>query len=140
MIAFLRHIFLDDFWLKLFSMGLAVLIWLLVTFASQKEGNTMEKVFTSVPVKLVSSSIDVRNFQASPSHVDVTVKGDAKTIENMQESDIHARVELTGLEAGHLLSKPVEVAAPAGVTLLFTAPREVEINWQPNALKENKTE
>jgi hypothetical protein len=53
MIAFLRHIFLDDFWLKLFSMGLAVLIWLLVTFASQKEGNTIEKVFTSVPVKLV---------------------------------------------------------------------------------------
>ncbi len=30
MIAFLRHLFFEDFWLKLFSLVLAVLIWLTV--------------------------------------------------------------------------------------------------------------
>jgi YbbR domain-containing protein len=139
MIAFLRHIFLDDFWLKLFSMALAILIWLLVTFASQKEGNIKERVFTSVPVKLMSGSIDTRGFSASPGHIEVTVKGNAKTIDNMEAGDIHARVELNGVEAAHA-SKPVEVAAPAGVTLLHTAPLEVEINRLSNAAKENKAE
>jgi YbbR domain-containing protein len=140
MIAFLRHIFLDDFWLKLFSTALAVLIWLLVTFASQKEGNVKERVFTSVPVKLVSGSMDVRSFQVYPDRVDVRMKGNAKMIDNLQDSDIHARVDLTGVEAAHFLRKPVEVAAPAGVTLLDTAPQEVQINRGLNVLKETKTE
>src|SRR5207247_4930031 len=107
MIGFLRHIFLDDFWLKLFSMALALLIWLLVTFASKKEGNTVERVFTSVPVKLLSESADVRSFQVDPKQVEVTVKGDARTIENLPETAIHATVDLTGLEAANSLRKPV---------------------------------
>ncbi len=40
MIEFLRNLILEDFWLKLFSLALAVLIWLTVTFASQKEVGT----------------------------------------------------------------------------------------------------
>ena len=40
MINFLRHLFLDDFLLKLFSMLLAIVVWLIVTFASQKEVGT----------------------------------------------------------------------------------------------------
>ena len=35
MIAFLRNLLLEDFWLKLFSLALAVLIWFTVTFVSQ---------------------------------------------------------------------------------------------------------
>src|SRR5439155_25573548 len=37
MIPFLRHLFLHDLSLKLFSLALAVLIWLTVTFAIRKE-------------------------------------------------------------------------------------------------------
>ena len=33
MIAFLRHLLLEDLWLKLFSLALAVLTWIAITFA-----------------------------------------------------------------------------------------------------------
>ena len=51
MIAFLRNLFFEDFWLKLFSLALAVLIWLTVTFASQKGGvrPTTAAVFSQSP-------------------------------------------------------------------------------------------
>ena len=140
MIAFLRHLFLDDIWLKLFSLALAVGIWLVVTFASQKEGNTKERVFSAVPVRVVSTSADVRSFQAKPDRVEITVKGDAKTIENLQENDIHARVDLTGVEAARFLRRPVEVAAPVGVTCLGAAPREIEVNRGSNVLNGSKSE
>jgi len=78
MIALLRHLFLDDFWLKLFSFVLAVLTWLTVSFAIQKEVTpipnlTLEKngrrPFPRLPVAVLSSAADVRNFKVEPSEV-----------------------------------------------------------------------
>ncbi len=128
MIAFFRHLLLDDFWLKLFSTALAVLIWLTVTFANQKEGAFKERVFTGVPVKLVSASADVRNFQAIPDRVELIVRGDARIIDNLEENELRARVDLTGMEASRFLRKSVEVATPPGVTCLHASPQEVEIS------------
>ena len=128
MIAFLRHLFFDDFWLKLFSMALAVLIWLTVTFASQKEGVTKERVFSAVPVQVVSTSADVRSFQANPDRVEVTVRGDAKSLDSLQAENLRVRVDLTGLEAASKLRKTVEVSAPAGITCLKAAPQEVDVS------------
>ena len=36
MMAFLRKLLFEDIWLKLFSLVLAVLIWLTVSFASHR--------------------------------------------------------------------------------------------------------
>jgi YbbR domain-containing protein len=140
MIAFLRHIFLDDFWLKLFSTALAVLIWLIVTFASQKEGNSRERVFEAIPVQVVSGSADARGFTAVPDRIEVTVRGDAKTINSLQESDLRVRVDLTGMEAARVMRKTVDVAAPAGVTCLKAAPQEVQVSRGVNVLNEAKPE
>ena len=140
MIAFLRHIFVDDFWLKLFSTALAVLIWLIVTFASQKEGNARERVFEGIPVQVVSGSADVRGFNAIPDRIEVTVRGDARTINNLQDSDVRVRVDLTGMEAARALRKTVDVAAPAGVTCLKAAPQEVEVSRGVKVLNEVKPE
>ena len=37
MIAFLRNIFLEDFWLKLFSLALAVMIWLYIETGDEQK-------------------------------------------------------------------------------------------------------
>jgi len=76
LIKFFHHIFFDDFWLKLFSMALALLIWLVVSFASEKE-KVKERVFAAVPVQVVSTASDVRSFQAIPERIEVTVRGRA---------------------------------------------------------------
>jgi|SRR4051812_35234531 hypothetical protein len=139
MIRFVRHIFFDDFWLKLFSLALALLIWLVVSFASEKEG-IKERVFAAVPVQIVSTASDVRSFQPVPERVEVTVKGEGKVIDNLQQKDVRARVDLTGMEAARNQRQPVEVAVPDGVTFVRAAPREVQVTSGLKLLDETKPE
>jgi YbbR domain-containing protein len=132
MIAFLRNLLLEDFWLKLFSLALAALIWFTVTFVSQKEVRTDTRVFLSLPVSVVSSADDVRNFKVNPDEVEVTVQGDVEILQNLQSKDIRAMVDLTGVAAAHELRKRVGVSVPAGVTFLHVAPEEVQVIFPPD--------
>ena len=132
MITFLRHLFLEDFLLKLFSLALAVVVWLIVTFASHKQAWTAPRVFYNIPVTVLSSVEDVRNFKASPNEVIVTVEGDAKILQNLQSKDVRAMVDLTGVVAARDLRKRIEVSVPAGVTCLSVAPEEVQVNFPPD--------
>jgi len=131
MIAFLRNLIFEDFWLKLFSLALAVLIWLTVTFASQKEVWTDKRVFSSIPVTVFSSADDMHAFKVSPTEVAVTVQGDPGLMQNLQSRDIRALVDLTGVKVGGDLLRPVDVAVPAGVTFLQVTPDEVQVIFPP---------
>jgi YbbR domain-containing protein len=139
MIKFLRHIFIEDLLLKLFSLFLALLFWLTVSFAiQQKEAspapaltlNPEVRTFFNLPVVVMSSASDVRNFKVSPSAVEVTVRGDAKIVANLQSKDIRPIVDLTGIEAGRAL-KRIEVSTPAGVTHVRVLPEEVQVIVPP---------
>ena len=132
MIAFLRNLVLEDIWLKLFSLALAVLIWVTVTFASQKEAGTTPRVFFNLPVTVVSSTEDVRDFKVSPNEVIVTVQGDANTVQNLQSKDIRAIVDLSGVAVARDLRKRVEAAVPAGVTCMRIVPEEVQVIFPPD--------
>ena len=132
MIKFLRHLFLDDFLLKLFSLGLAVVVWLIVTFASHKEVGTTPRVFYGLPVTALSAAEDVRNFKVIPNQVIVTVQGDAKAVQNLQSQDIRATVDLTGVAVARDLHKRVEVSVPAGVACMRVAPEEVQVIFPPD--------
>jgi hypothetical protein len=133
MIAFLRNLILEDFWLKLFSLALAVLIWLTVTFASQKDALTDQRVLSKVlPVTILGSAEDVHNFRVSPREVAVMVQGNPKTLQNLQNNDIRAIVDLTGVGAARDLRKRIEVAVPAGITPLRVIPEEVRVIFPPD--------
>jgi YbbR domain-containing protein len=132
MIKFLRHLFLDEFLLKLFSLLLAVVVWLIVTFASQKEAGMTPRVFSNLPIRVLSSAEDVRGFKVSPSEVEVTVQGNANTLQNLTGKDIQAVVDLTGVATARDLHKRVEVWVPAGVALIRVAPKEVQVIFPPD--------
>jgi YbbR domain-containing protein len=142
MIAFLRNLVLDDFWLKLFSFVLAVLTWFTVrSMATQKEGLAMSThpnapvrqiQISNLPVVILSSAEDVRSFHVSPSAVEVTVQGDAKTLSTLQSKDIRVLVDLTGIGDAHDLRKRIEVSTPAGVTYVKVDPEEVQVIFPPN--------
>jgi len=131
MIAVLRNLVFEDFWLKLFSLVLAVLIWLTVTFASQREVGSETRVFSNLPVALLTSAGDVHDFKVSPQEVDITVRADPKTLQSLQRKDVQAVVDLTGVAAARDLRKRVEVAVPAGVAYLRVAPEEVRVIFPP---------
>jgi hypothetical protein len=139
MIQFLRHLIIDDFLLKLFSLVLALLFWITVSFAiRQKEvlpipplASTDEvRTFVNMSLVVLSSAADVRNFKVSPNQVEVTVQGAARALQNLQSKDIRAIVDLTGFEPTHP-RKRVEVSIPAGVTFVGVRPEEVQVILPP---------
>ena len=85
MISFLRNLVLKDFWLKLFSLMLAVLLWLAVKVASRKDTGIDQRVSSKMlPVAILALAEDVHNFRVSPSEVEVTLQGNPKTLQNLQ--------------------------------------------------------
>jgi YbbR domain-containing protein len=136
MITFLRDLIFSDFWLKLFSFGLAVLIWFTINMAVQKEVSpaapltlapTEQRVIPNLPVIIMSSAEDVRSFRVNPKEVEVTVQGDLKILNQLQNKDIRVLVDLSGIGAAHDLRKRIEVSTPAGVTHVRVEPEEVQV-------------
>jgi YbbR domain-containing protein len=134
MINFLRNLLLRDLWLKLFSLALAVLIWLTVTFAQSGGGQNFfanhavpEQTYYNIPVLVMSSAADVRSFKVNPSTVAVTVQGEEKLLQRLQSRDIRALVDLTGIESARGLRKRIEVTTPPGITFVQVVPNEVEV-------------
>jgi len=140
MISFLRQLVFEDFWLKLFSLVLAILIWVTISLAIKKEVSpvptpgqpTVEKTFFNLPVVILSSAEDVRNFKVNPKEVEVTVQGEAKLLQSLSSKDIRVMVDLTGIEAGHVRRR-VQVSTPAGVTHVHVSPQEVEVIFPSKA-------
>jgi YbbR domain-containing protein len=140
MIAFLRRIFLKDFWLKLFAFALAVLIWLTVNIAITKESSggpvlsltpTEQKTFSGLPVVVLSSAEDVRVVRVNPKEVDVTVQGDPKLFKNLVGRDIRVMLDLTDIPAAHDMRVRVKVTVPADLSVFAVSPEEVQVAFPP---------
>src|SRR5436190_10571685 len=134
MIAFLRHLIFHDLLLKLFSLALAILIWLTISFAIRKEApsvvsfvpHSFPRASFVLPVMVLTSADSPRDLKVDPKEVEVTVEGDPKLIRALQKNDLRAIVDLSGIEAAHDLVKRIEISKPAGVTEISVVPQEVK--------------
>ena len=145
MITILQNIFFRDFWLKLFSLMLAVLIWLTVwLFAIRKDvspatalsnAQLEDRTFYNIPVLVMSAAADVRDFKVSPSEVTIKVRGEAKKMRELenklrddpQAREIRALVDLTGIEPVQGMRKKIAVTTPPDITFESAEPDQVEI-------------
>ncbi len=140
MMKFLRHVFFDDFMLKLFSFVLAVLFWLTVSFAIQQNevpssvsGLSLTsdmRMIVHLPLAPMSPS-EARKIKLVPSEVDVTVQGDARLIQNLQSRDVRAVVDLAGVDRSS--TNRVLVTIPAGLTFVRVVPAEVQVVVPPRS-------
>jgi hypothetical protein len=149
MITRLHDLLFRDFWLKLFSLALAVLIWITVwLFAIRKDlpptvalngARTEELTFFNIPVYVVSAAADVRDTRVSPSEVEVKVRSEPRKLQELarkmhedpQAKDIRALVDLTGIESARGLRKRIQVTTPADITFVQVIPDEVEVVVPP---------
>jgi len=139
MINILRNLIFRDFWLKLFSLVLALGVWKVVSKAVEDNlppsavtsPMKLEKVFSGVKVLVVSAAGDVRNFRVHPEVVEVTVRGESQFLEGLKAADIRAIVDLTDIEATRGLTKRIEVSTPPGVTYTKISPEEVSVVVPP---------
>ena len=139
MIALVRQFLFKDFGLKLFSFGLALMIWFTVFKVASKNElasglsltPTENRVYSNLPVVILSSAEDVRSVKVNPKEVEVTVAGEAKILRLLKAQDIRVLVDLTGIGAAHDLRKRIEVSTPAGVTYVRAEPDEVQVIFPP---------
>jgi len=122
---------------KLFSLFLAVSIWLTVhkiyeeprAAAAPLIGDTV--TFGSLPVLVVSAASDVRDFRVAPGTVTVKVSGLPDVLAVLQANQIRAVVDLTDIEAAKELRRRVDVSTPPGVTLVSVDPPRVGVIVPP---------
>ena len=136
MIVFARNLVVKDFWLKLFSLALAILIWLTVRFISSGEtttspwlallGRAPDENVVTIPVHIPARN--GQSFSANPPEVQVTLRGDPTIIKNLRKQDVRAEVDSTGIESANGMLCPVEIILPQGVAYSHLAPEEVEVH------------
>jgi YbbR domain-containing protein len=137
----LRDVIIRNFWLKLFSVALAVLIWATVSVAIRNESQDLNPLVNQpsrvvvVPVLVMSAAADVRECRVRPENVEVTVRGEKKLLDALQEKDVHAIVDLTDVEFTPTMSKRIEVTTPPGVVYTRVSPDSVQVVVPPPKAK-----
>lgn len=133
----MRDWFTKDIGWKIFSVILALVIWLTVHKIYEEPGaataRARENTYGELPVLVVSASSDVHDFHVMPATVSVTVSGSPEAMSTLQANEIRATVDLT---AGKSLQRKVEVSTPPNVTLVSVEPSHVNVILPP---PKNKT-
>lgn len=129
----MREFFLKDLSWKLFSLLLALAIWVTVhkiqTGSSVSAGtsNDSQVTYSDLPVLPVAASSDVHLYRIVPPTVKVTVTGSPAAIAVLQANRIRATVDLTGFAPESDLKCNVDISVPAGITVVSVDPQRVGV-------------
>jgi YbbR domain-containing protein len=144
MILLIRNLLFRDFWLKVFSLVLAILIWLTVwLFFIRKDVpppgvlssvRLENRTFANLPVLVIAPATEPRGFQVNPRAVTVTIRGEPLKLQALEQKlqadpqarELRALVDLTGSEPARSRRKIV-VTTPADMTCERVEPEEVEV-------------
>ena len=123
---------------KLFSLILAVGLWITIhnlretPEAAVSPFATVSTItFTNLPVLAVSTSADVHSAQIVPNTITVKVSGPSDVMAVLQANNLHATVNLTGIEVVRGLHLSVDVSAPLEVALDTIDPPKVSVTLSP---------
>jgi YbbR domain-containing protein len=125
----MRDLFTKDLGWKLFSLLLAMALWLIANRILHETNTPAPETITydNLPVILVGSSLDTRPFHLATTTVRVTVTGPAANMRMLQAAQIHATASLTGMGTERDLSLPVEVSAPSKIAVVNIEPDRVKV-------------
>jgi hypothetical protein len=137
MIPFLQELVLKDFWLKLFSLALAALIWFTVNIAIKNDispvaslslAPTEQQILRDLPISVLTPAQESRGFTVTPRTADVTVQGDALNLKNLRKQDVRVLVDLSDGSTVHDSRRRVEVSTPSGIAHVKVDPEDVQVN------------
>ena len=127
-----RDIILHDFWLKSFSLVLAIMVWLAVHANIRTESGAQnpfrlpEQDKFPHPIVLMTDPKDQQAYMVEPAYVTVKVNADADVLKKLNPNDIQVSVDLrhaTNFPGAF----PVDVKLPRNVSLQTYYPSHVHI-------------
>jgi YbbR domain-containing protein len=120
------------FGLKVLALGLAVLLWMVVS------GETTVERGLSVPLELQEFPSGLELQTKPPSTVDVRVRGGSGTLSRVAPVDIVAVLDLHGATAGQRLFHltPDQLRVPFGVEIVQITPTTVALVFERSASKQ----
>ena len=121
-----------NFWLKLLSVGLALLLWMVVS------GEETVERGLRVPLELTQVPAGLELLGDVPATVDVRVRGASGTLSRVASGDVVAVLDLRTAQAGRRLFPltPDQVRVPFGVEIVQVMPSAVTMAFEPSASRE----
>lgn len=132
-----RDAILQNFWLKLFSLVLATMIWFAI-FSAQKsprwdwqrfDYTTVE--LKHVPVTVMKSARDLRSFRIEPATVDITLQGPRSKAPVLTPADLEVFINLSEATDTVGPTKNILVHAPPDFTVVKVSPAKAHISPAP---------
>jgi YbbR domain-containing protein len=120
------------FGLKLLSLGLALMLWMVVA------GEETVERGLRIPLELQQFPPGLELHDDAPSTVDVRVRGASGALSRVSPGDIVAVLDLRGARAGRRLFHltPEQVHAPFGVQVVQVTPPTVAMVFEPAAARQ----
>ncbi len=127
----LRYLILHNFWWKLFSFGLAIMIWMTIHYSIHNPAlNPAEQRTIRLPISAIKLADDGRMYKISPDEAEVVVAGEEALLRNLDKASIKLYIDLTDVH-----SMPTNVIlhanVPADVTLVQINPVAVSVEQIP---------
>jgi YbbR domain-containing protein len=121
-----------NFWLKLLSVGLALLLWMVVS------GEETVERGLRVPLELTQVPAGLELLGEVPATVDVRVRGASGTLSRVATGDVVAVLDLHAVQAGRRLFPltPDQVRVPFGVAIVQVMPSAVTMAFEQSASRE----
>lgn len=121
-----------NLWLKVLSLGLAMLLWMVVS------GEETVERGLRVPLELTQVPADLEVLGDVPATVDVRVRGASGTLSRVGNGDVVAVLDLRTALSGRRLFPltPDQVRVPFGVEIVQVLPSAVTMAFEPSASRE----
>ena len=119
-------------WLKLLSVGLALLLWMIVS------GEETVERGLRVPLELTQVPAGLELLGEVPATVDVRVRGASGTLSRVGAGDVVAVLDLRTAQSGRRLFPltPDQVRVPFGAEIVQVMPSAVTMAFEPSASRE----
>jgi YbbR domain-containing protein len=113
--------------LKLICFSLA---FLLVAYHRSEEDEKTRTVAFQLDVQLPAATMNRELMTTLPPHVNVTVQGSSRALDEMATASHNVVIDLRDGKASHLIVTENDVDIPPGVTVKHIDPATLELEWQ----------
>ena len=131
----LRDFILHNFWWKLLSLLLAILMWLTIQKALKRDLNLEQTLivnadtrrFPSVPLTMMTATPNLYHYRADPATVEVEISGSVDDLAKLQERQVHAFVDVSDAGEEKQFRRVIQAQVPGNLKVEHLNPENANV-------------